>query len=272
MKYLRLWLSSQGFPFRGLWEKSRASSPPASAPKPCKYTLWFAFSPFPPLVLTLHVSELHKILSDPICSPDLNTNLLSLSKLKRMCCRSPQWKVPLQYTECACSHVCRTVLLMNPSEVPAEFLSVAKQLTCLQHSQKDTYITLIKHAFQSTLGTKYPLHHIHTALQVSTENKVMHFAKPETYALSCMWWWGHPWHFPQSQILSWNVCQMFLLCYRHTDKRNQFSCSLLIRQNRKVIFLYSGCVAKGRHVAETSYSEMTEQYTRSIVGKSWCLD
>lgn len=169
MKYLRLWLSSQGFPFRGLWEKSRASSPPASAPKPCKYTLWFAFSPFPPLVLTLHVSELHKILSDPICSPDLNTNLLSLSKLKRMCCRSPQWKVPLQYTECACSHVCRTVLLMNPSEVPAEFLSVAKQLTCLQHSQKDTYITLIKHAFQSTLGTKYPLHHIHTALQVSTE-------------------------------------------------------------------------------------------------------
>lgn len=74
------------------------------------------------------------------------------------------------YMECACSHVCRTVLLMNPNEVPAEFLSVAKQLTCIQHSQKDTYITLIKHAFQSTLGTKYPLHHIHTALQVSTQS------------------------------------------------------------------------------------------------------
>lgn len=53
IKYLRLLLSSQGFPFRGLWEKNRASSPPASAPKPCKYTLWFAVSPFPPLVLTL---------------------------------------------------------------------------------------------------------------------------------------------------------------------------------------------------------------------------
>lgn len=185
MKYLRLLLSSQGFPTRGLWEKNRASSPPASAPKPCKYTLWF-FSPFPPSgshaatwdFLFTHVSELHKIQSDPICSPDLNTNLLSLSKLKCMCCRSPQWKVPLRYIECACSRVCRTVLLMNPSEVPAEFLSVAKQLTCIQHSQKDTYITLIKHAFQSTLGTKYPLHHIHTALQVSTENKV----------LSCTWW------------------------------------------------------------------------------------
>lgn len=71
--------------------------------------------------------------------------------------------------------VCRTVLLMNPSEVPAEFLSVAEQLTCAQHSPKDTYITLIKHAFQSTLGTKYPLHHIHAALQVSLKIKLDEF-------------------------------------------------------------------------------------------------
>lgn len=60
----------------------------------------------------------------------------------------------------------RTVLLMNPSEVPADFLSVAEQLSCVQHSQKETYITLIKHCFQSALGTKYPLHHIHRVLQV----------------------------------------------------------------------------------------------------------
>uniref|UniRef100_A0A3Q4G562 Phosphoinositide 3-kinase regulatory subunit 5 n=1 Tax=Neolamprologus brichardi TaxID=32507 RepID=A0A3Q4G562_NEOBR len=58
-----------------------------------------------------------------------------------------------------------TVLLMNPSEVPADFVSVAEQLSCVQHSQRETYITLIKHAFQSTLGTKYPLHSIHRALQ-----------------------------------------------------------------------------------------------------------
>uniref|UniRef100_A0AAQ5YR50 Phosphoinositide 3-kinase regulatory subunit 5 n=1 Tax=Amphiprion ocellaris TaxID=80972 RepID=A0AAQ5YR50_AMPOC len=59
-----------------------------------------------------------------------------------------------------------TVLLMNPGEVPEDFLSVAEQLSHIQHSQKETYITLIKHAFQSTLGTKYPLHRIHRALQV----------------------------------------------------------------------------------------------------------
>uniref|UniRef100_UPI0037E7E86C phosphoinositide 3-kinase regulatory subunit 5 isoform X2 n=1 Tax=Semicossyphus pulcher TaxID=241346 RepID=UPI0037E7E86C len=58
-----------------------------------------------------------------------------------------------------------TVLLMNPGEVPPDFLSVAQQLTSIQHSQKETYINLIKHAFQSTLGTKYPLHSIHQALQ-----------------------------------------------------------------------------------------------------------
>ncbi|GLD65001.1 phosphoinositide 3-kinase regulatory subunit 5 [Lates japonicus] len=63
-----------------------------------------------------------------------------------------------------------TVLLMNPGEVPSDFLSVAEQLSHIQHSQKETYITLIKHAFQSTLGTKYPLHSIHRALQGKTVN------------------------------------------------------------------------------------------------------
>ncbi|XP_055013705.1 phosphoinositide 3-kinase regulatory subunit 5 isoform X2 [Boleophthalmus pectinirostris] len=58
-----------------------------------------------------------------------------------------------------------TVLLMNPGEVPVDFLSVAEQLSHVQHSQKDTSITLIKHAFQAVLGTKYPLQKIHAALQ-----------------------------------------------------------------------------------------------------------
>ncbi|XP_069024352.1 phosphoinositide 3-kinase regulatory subunit 5 [Embiotoca jacksoni] len=61
-----------------------------------------------------------------------------------------------------------TVLLMNAGEVPADFLSVAEQLSRIQHTQKETYMTLIKHAFQSTLSTKYPLHSIHRALQVKT--------------------------------------------------------------------------------------------------------
>uniref|UniRef100_A0A8D3AYI8 Phosphoinositide 3-kinase regulatory subunit 5 n=1 Tax=Scophthalmus maximus TaxID=52904 RepID=A0A8D3AYI8_SCOMX len=60
-----------------------------------------------------------------------------------------------------------TVLLMNPGEVPADFLSVAEQLSHVKHSQRETYMNLIKHAFQSALGTKYPLHSIHKALQVS---------------------------------------------------------------------------------------------------------
>ncbi|XP_070683824.1 phosphoinositide 3-kinase regulatory subunit 5 isoform X2 [Pempheris klunzingeri] len=74
-----------------------------------------------------------------------------------------------------CSGQCSktlTVLLMNPGEVPADFLSVAEQLSRIHHSQTETYITLIKHAFQSTLGTKYPLHSIHKALQAKTVNEL----------------------------------------------------------------------------------------------------
>ncbi|MED6241015.1 hypothetical protein ATANTOWER_013507 [Ataeniobius toweri] len=65
-----------------------------------------------------------------------------------------------------------TVLLMNPDELPADFLSVAEQLSRIQLLQKDIYITLIKHAFQSTLGTKYALQSIHNALEPKTENEL----------------------------------------------------------------------------------------------------
>lgn len=75
-------------------------------------------------------------------------------------------------TSSQCSKI-MTVLLMNPGEVPAEFLSVAEQLSNIQHSQRDTYITLIKHAFQSTLGTKYPLHNIQSALQAKSVNELV---------------------------------------------------------------------------------------------------
>ncbi|XP_045073514.1 phosphoinositide 3-kinase regulatory subunit 5-like [Coregonus clupeaformis] len=61
-----------------------------------------------------------------------------------------------------------TVLLMNPGEVPPEFLSVAEQLSSIQRSQRETYITLVKHAYQATLGTKYLLANIHKALQVKS--------------------------------------------------------------------------------------------------------
>ncbi|KTF90212.1 hypothetical protein cypCar_00031594 [Cyprinus carpio] len=58
-----------------------------------------------------------------------------------------------------------TVLLMNPAEVPAEFLSVAEQLSGAEVSQRESSITLIKHSYQAVLGTKYPLQTISSALQ-----------------------------------------------------------------------------------------------------------
>ncbi|XP_048055521.1 phosphoinositide 3-kinase regulatory subunit 5 isoform X2 [Megalobrama amblycephala] len=58
-----------------------------------------------------------------------------------------------------------TVLLMNPAEVPAEFLSVAEQLSGAEVSQRESSFTLIKHSFQAVLGTKYPLQTISSALQ-----------------------------------------------------------------------------------------------------------
>ncbi|KAG7279620.1 hypothetical protein CRUP_011713 [Coryphaenoides rupestris] len=65
-----------------------------------------------------------------------------------------------------------TVLLMNPGEVPPEFLSVGEKLSNNQHSHRDTFITLIKHAYQSALGTKYPLASIHGALQAKSEEEL----------------------------------------------------------------------------------------------------
>lgn len=70
------------------------------------------------------------------------------------------------YCVCVCDCI-RTVLLMSPGEdVPPELLSVSEQLSGVCHSQRDTSITLIKHAFQAALGTKYPLQILHHALQV----------------------------------------------------------------------------------------------------------
>ncbi|XP_046899498.1 phosphoinositide 3-kinase regulatory subunit 5 isoform X2 [Hypomesus transpacificus] len=65
-----------------------------------------------------------------------------------------------------------TVLLMNPGEVPADFLSVAEQLSGIQHSRRDICITLVKHAYQAAMGTKYALSSIHQALQAKSEDEL----------------------------------------------------------------------------------------------------
>uniref|UniRef100_A0A8C9T702 Phosphoinositide 3-kinase regulatory subunit 5 n=1 Tax=Scleropages formosus TaxID=113540 RepID=A0A8C9T702_SCLFO len=59
-----------------------------------------------------------------------------------------------------------TVLLMNPVDVPTEFLSMSEQLSHMQQSQEEAYVTLIRHAYQATLGAKYSLHGMQKALQV----------------------------------------------------------------------------------------------------------
>ncbi|XP_061088046.1 phosphoinositide 3-kinase regulatory subunit 5 [Conger conger] len=76
-----------------------------------------------------------------------------------------------------------TVLLMNPVDVPPEFLSVSEQLSSIRYSQKETYITLIKHAYQSSLGTKYPLQSIHKALQSKCVEEVGQIFSAVTEAL-----------------------------------------------------------------------------------------
>ncbi|XP_068074412.2 phosphoinositide 3-kinase regulatory subunit 5 isoform X1 [Danio rerio] len=65
-----------------------------------------------------------------------------------------------------------TVFLMNPTEVPPEFLSVAEQLSSIEVSQRESCVTLIKHSYQSVLGTKYPLHTINSALQCLSDDEL----------------------------------------------------------------------------------------------------
>ncbi|KAJ8345139.1 hypothetical protein SKAU_G00293320 [Synaphobranchus kaupii] len=58
-----------------------------------------------------------------------------------------------------------TVLLMDPADVPPEFLSVSERMSSIHQAHQETHITLIKHAYQAALGTKYPLPTLHHALQ-----------------------------------------------------------------------------------------------------------
>ncbi|XP_068119366.1 phosphoinositide 3-kinase regulatory subunit 5 [Hyperolius riggenbachi] len=45
-----------------------------------------------------------------------------------------------------------TVLLVNPAELPKEFLSVAEHLSSTEQSTEQTYISLIQHLYQACLG------------------------------------------------------------------------------------------------------------------------
>ncbi|XP_055971068.1 phosphoinositide 3-kinase regulatory subunit 5-like [Sorex fumeus] len=61
-----------------------------------------------------------------------------------------------------------TVMLLNPLEVHAEFLAVAKKLSAPGHSPNSAYITLLLHAFQATFGPHCDLPGLHCRLQSKT--------------------------------------------------------------------------------------------------------
>ncbi|XP_059854128.1 phosphoinositide 3-kinase regulatory subunit 5 [Delphinus delphis] len=61
-----------------------------------------------------------------------------------------------------------TVLLLNPVEVQAEFLTVADKLSTPGHSPHSAYTTLLLHAFQATFGAHCDLPGLHCQLQSKT--------------------------------------------------------------------------------------------------------
>lgn len=61
---------------------------------------------------------------------------------------------------------CRTVLLLNSSEVSNSFISVAEKMSGKCEPARDSHITLIKHMYQAAFGVKYNLNDIQSALEV----------------------------------------------------------------------------------------------------------
>uniref|UniRef100_A0A8D2J2Y8 Phosphoinositide 3-kinase regulatory subunit 5 n=1 Tax=Varanus komodoensis TaxID=61221 RepID=A0A8D2J2Y8_VARKO len=59
-----------------------------------------------------------------------------------------------------------TVLLLNPSEVDEEFLSVAEKLSTTEYSQHALLVMLVEHVYQANLGTKCDLGRLRHALKV----------------------------------------------------------------------------------------------------------
>uniref|UniRef100_A0A4W3JXX7 Phosphoinositide 3-kinase regulatory subunit 5 n=1 Tax=Callorhinchus milii TaxID=7868 RepID=A0A4W3JXX7_CALMI len=59
-----------------------------------------------------------------------------------------------------------TVLLLNSSEVPSEFMLEAERIASRKQSRRHCCISLVKHAYQAAFGTKYNLSDIQNALEV----------------------------------------------------------------------------------------------------------
>ncbi|XP_030361764.1 phosphoinositide 3-kinase regulatory subunit 5 isoform X2 [Strigops habroptila] len=59
-----------------------------------------------------------------------------------------------------------TVLLLNPSEVQSEFLSIAEKLSSSEHPQHSTLVVLLQHLYQANFGTHCDLDSLHHLLKL----------------------------------------------------------------------------------------------------------
>nr|XP_056710907.1 phosphoinositide 3-kinase regulatory subunit 5 [Euleptes europaea] len=66
-----------------------------------------------------------------------------------------------------------TVLLLNPSEVHSEFLSVAERLSALECSQHMLAVTLLEHVYQANFGTSCDLGRLRQALKLKPVEELM---------------------------------------------------------------------------------------------------
>ncbi|XP_044309866.1 phosphoinositide 3-kinase regulatory subunit 5 isoform X1 [Varanus komodoensis] len=75
-----------------------------------------------------------------------------------------------------------TVLLLNPSEVDEEFLSVAEKLSTTEYSQHALLVMLVEHVYQANLGTKCDLGRLRHALKMKPVEELLEIFASTTEA------------------------------------------------------------------------------------------
>ncbi|KAJ7316139.1 hypothetical protein JRQ81_002301 [Phrynocephalus forsythii] len=73
----------------------------------------------------------------------------------------------------SCESSTVTVLLLNPSEVDGEFLSVAERLSATEPSQHTLLVTLVEHIYQANFGTQCDLGRLRQALKLKTVEELL---------------------------------------------------------------------------------------------------
>ncbi|XP_062976501.1 phosphoinositide 3-kinase regulatory subunit 5 [Elgaria multicarinata webbii] len=73
----------------------------------------------------------------------------------------------------SCESSTVTVLLLNPSEVDGEFLSVAEKLSATEHSQHALLLMLVEHIYQANFGTKCDLGRLRQVLKLKPVEELL---------------------------------------------------------------------------------------------------